>query len=495
MSKISAIDFANNVRQNKERLIQHCLENGVAASTANTLDEIVSINNEINGAHTGFKVEFVDIDGTVLKTEYVEAGGSATPPTPTFDSDYLEFVEWVYNNTYNLSNVQDDIVCIARYRTKNDTTLNERPTYIKILVNETTGKTVTLNAKVAGANAYIDWGDGSSPETHNTSVTHTYTNDGIYYIKAYGERYAFGSPQSNGANYGFLMTEGNWHLSVLAIYLGEHYSSYNGYNNSYLAYYQYSLEILLIDDNTSLNSSSQQYFSCCYNLKGIIFPSQFTSFNINSGAYQYDDNLVYICTTGAMTTTPNCDAIAVKYLVFKDCTHISNNRFIINAGYKLTKIPIAYLTSLTALSGYGSLYNCPSLKSLTFPENIGEITGLGSLYNLQQLIILNKYATINFVNSYVGIGMLDIVIPANFEGTINLASQHYNKSTYIGLAKKLKDLSGDTAHTFTVYNNYCYAIFNTVYVDANGDEVPAGTTGAKTLLQYVTDKNWTVTFS
>ena len=94
MSKIAALDFANNVRQNKQRLIQHCLDNLVPASDSDSLDEVVAKNNTITVEQNGIKVEFVDIDGTVLKTEYVEPGTAATPPTtnPNFDPDCLEFV-------------------------------------------------------------------------------------------------------------------------------------------------------------------------------------------------------------------------------------------------------------------------------------------------------------------------------------------------------------------------------------------------------------------
>lgn len=57
-----------------------------------------------------FQVQFVDMDGTVLKTEYVEYGGSVTPPEPLEHYGY-EFSHW--DGDY--SNITDDIIINAVY--------------------------------------------------------------------------------------------------------------------------------------------------------------------------------------------------------------------------------------------------------------------------------------------------------------------------------------------------------------------------------------------
>lgn len=74
---------------------------GVSATRTITVEAI---------AGEKFQVLFVDMDGTVLKTEYVEYGGSVTPPEPLEHYGY-EFSHW--DGDY--SNITDDIIINAVY--------------------------------------------------------------------------------------------------------------------------------------------------------------------------------------------------------------------------------------------------------------------------------------------------------------------------------------------------------------------------------------------
>ena len=63
------------------------------------------------------------------------------------------------------------------------------------------------------------------------------------------------------------------------------------------------------------------------------------------------------------------------------------------------------------------------------------------------------------------------------------------------MANKLKDNTGLTANTIT-FSTYSHRTrMNTIYLDANGARVPYGTAGAVSILGFIQNKNWTVSFS
>lgn len=119
-----------------------------------------------------YRVRYFDIDGTILKIEYVDAGGGLTPPNnPNFDNEYLIFDEWNYDiNNYVVYRPVD---VGAIYKTINNST------YIKCRFIGVTGLSVELS--ISGFTS-IDWGDG----TVDTNTTHTYAKEGNYVINITG---------------------------------------------------------------------------------------------------------------------------------------------------------------------------------------------------------------------------------------------------------------------------------------------------------------------
>lgn len=105
MAKIKVIDFLKNVELNRKSLIN-------SLKTANIdIDASASLSNAVNKANEKileinqqpdldydipdgyFEVRYVDIDGTLLKTEIVKKGETTTPPqNPSYDSERLQFV-------------------------------------------------------------------------------------------------------------------------------------------------------------------------------------------------------------------------------------------------------------------------------------------------------------------------------------------------------------------------------------------------------------------
>ena len=101
-------------------------------------------------AHTYYTVTFKDWDGTVLKTEQVEEGHSATAPTnPTRDS--YTFTGW----DKDFSNVRSDLIVTAQYQ-KNETPA-EAITVRLQAVSATGWASVYLWAWTDNGNVFSSW--------------------------------------------------------------------------------------------------------------------------------------------------------------------------------------------------------------------------------------------------------------------------------------------------------------------------------------------------
>ena len=124
-----------------------------------------------------FRVRFFDIDGTVLKEEWVDQGEDATaPPTPVYDPTYLDFMEW--NQPF--TNVQSDLDVGAIYNGK------DNKTYIFITLNAITGLTYEPGfSKATTDNMNVNWGDGNDDDNASSgsiSFPHTYAEAGNYIV-------------------------------------------------------------------------------------------------------------------------------------------------------------------------------------------------------------------------------------------------------------------------------------------------------------------------
>lgn len=120
-----------------------------------------------------YRVRYFDIDGTILKIEYVADGGNLNPPTnPTYDHDYLIFDEWNYDIENYVVEQPTDVGAI--YKTVDDATY--------LFIRPLSGTSLKPSLAIKGFTS-IDWGDG----TVDTSRSHTYTEGGSYIIKINGE--------------------------------------------------------------------------------------------------------------------------------------------------------------------------------------------------------------------------------------------------------------------------------------------------------------------
>ena len=153
----------------------------------NSISRMFLGNAEVNSAYFGstlvyahntrnFNVKFYDINGTLLSTQNVGKGQSASAPTFTmYDSTYVELDKW----TQPFSNVQCDLEIGAVPKTVGGRTY---------VLFDCGWETVTINIfKYTTDTTTINWGVGSGSDTTTTtsgyvSLSRTYTYGGTKVI-------------------------------------------------------------------------------------------------------------------------------------------------------------------------------------------------------------------------------------------------------------------------------------------------------------------------
>ena len=488
MSKISALDFAKNVEQNRQSLINHCLENGKSVSSTASLNEVVTTNNTIENGQNGFKVEFRDIDGTLLApVQYVQAGGSATVPStnPTFDSDYLEFDYWAVSGGDSLTNITRNTLVMPQYKTKLDSNLGQRPTYL-VCYFDSNQLSPTLQIGNTHTNAYVDWGDGTAAEQITTfTIQHTYASEGRYVITLYGDSYTVG-----GSSGGGIFTTNSYSKSLLKAYLGGNYTPPNG--GTYMFVNCSSLTNIVLITHSNFNNLTMS-FQNCYSLISIVIPSGTT--NIGQNCFQYCYSLKNIIIPSSVTVFGSnvfnfCYSLK-NIIIPNNVTTITSGAFYITGLFEIT-IP----SSVTSF-GETAFASCSALKNIIISNGVTSI-GNGAF---QSCSVLTEITIPSSVTSFGNnpfnscYALKNIILYSNFDITISFQGLYLSDECLIDIANKLKDNTGLTTRTITFNKFKCYSRMNTIYLDSNGDQVPYGTAGAVSLLAFIQNKNWTVAFS
>ena len=118
---------------------------------------------ETGGSTGDHKVRFIDWNGTVLKTEYVADGGSATAPTPPVH-DLLTFKKW--NNVFTNITKSKDIGALYD--------VADGKTYLFLSITKITGdQPAILLSKADTSLMTITWGDGTSQTTSGSGAVST----------------------------------------------------------------------------------------------------------------------------------------------------------------------------------------------------------------------------------------------------------------------------------------------------------------------------------
>lgn len=253
-----------------------------------------------------YRVRYIDIDGTVLKIEYVAKGGKLTPPTktPNFDPDYLIFDEWNYDIENYIVNEPTDVGAI--YKTVDDATY--------IFIKALTAFDINISNSFSNYTS-IDWGDG----TINTSTTHSYSQKGFYVIKIYGNIIITANA---GSGKSWLSIDSRWNNNIIKVYLKKGITEIPSFC------FQNVKGLSVVSIPSGFNTPNYALFETCPSLKCLILPKS-----------QIHENTL-------TRTISNCRSL--KYFsVSKELTKIGDSFFREVAGIYDFIIPKA-ITSIAA---------------------------------------------------------------------------------------------------------------------------------------------------
>jgi hypothetical protein len=399
-------------------------------------------------------VRFFDIDGTILKQEYVTTGADATAPTtPNIDPRYLVFAEW--NQAF--TNVQSDLDVGAMYDTI------DGKTYIFTRITNNTGFQPTLDLNKSTADLLtIDWGDGTTDTSSvNGSIaiqkSSVYPAIGDYVISidcAGTYRGSFNVP---------LYTTVEYASSVLKLYMGSTMTSVTNrtFEGCRAMRFVSLLKTLvfsspggtqtlmfrdcfsLIHCNIPKNSTGllRQFFENCYTLETISLPPSVTIFGT---------------TTGTSSTFSNC--INLKSINLKNITSIGTSAF---ASCQSLTQDILYPSGIT--TGQAGTFNgCKNLTAISFAgsalTSIGNdmIRGCGRLKSLEFPSTLTSIGT----NAFNG---NTAILEYTFNSTTPPTLANTNVFTGINAACKIYVPDANvndykTATNWSTYANYIYAL-------------------------------------
>jgi len=308
-------------------------------------------------------VRFFDIDGTILKQEYVTTGSNATAPRrPSYDPRYLVFAEW--NQPF--TNVQSDLNIGAMYDTI------DGKTYIFIRINNITGFQPTLQINKSSSDLLtINWGDGTANTTTTSSGTFqkpaAYSAIGDYLISI--DCAGIYQNVFNAALVGVTNT------GVLKIYLGTNFrlSSRGGFTTLS------SMNVISLNKEVQLDGVS--IFSGCRSLKhinasslssGATWESQFLfcwslkyisisepDVNVGGSTFQQCFSLKNFSKSGNITI----NFISGSSFNLNNCYNLEGN---ITLGANTTVIPNQCFSFCTSLESVTILGNITSLDNAAF---------------------------------------------------------------------------------------------------------------------------------
>lgn len=358
-------------------------------------------------------------------------------------------------------------------------TITNDPNEINLLVNDQGVGYISLNATFTGT-AYVDWGDGSSPQaiTSGTPFTKYYTEGTgtpcsrgytTFVIRVYGAtQFTTCRPtyttatNSNGTTLGQ-----RYSIGILEFYYGDNvqqiggsYFSSNGGGNSVYSFNQleyvkfpatcslfaipymfvncYALERVDLPYYTGVSSISMvNTFSGCVNLRSITFPSNFPISDLSS-------------------TFSGCASL--KSVIFNQSS--------------LPNITTSFTTTFA---------NCVNLVSISLPT-MANVTSFSSTftncYNLRYFKLANgsmvfgTTTAITFDNAFNGCGSLEQVILPSTVNTTFLASYAFQ------YCYSLKNITFPASWVFTNITNMFTNCYSLQRVEFKSPSVPTFITQA-----------------
>lgn len=521
MAKIKIQDYIRDVELNRQRLISSIKKQSPINDNISLGETVTKVTNIINNIESPvenkYRVRWININGDLIRTDYVEAGTNVTPPDPAIfncDPDYLEFDDWT--TTSDITNVQKDIDCGTIYKTKADSD-GRRWTYIFCNLASSIGLTVTIpyNKRNNAAIMLIDWGDGSELEQLPTDsyiglVSHTYQEDDHYVIKVWCDYngWVFNTEPPN-----YLLGARDLTDCVYKMFLGDNISS-----SKRLQLDSSALKYVSIPNSSTITSFTSEFFNNNNSLECIIFPKNITSTDnfwgyslkyivlnqklkslpsyflaymnaalslilpdglatiYNSMLTQSNGNgtrLTEKLTIPATVTELGNSALAysvIPEIIFEvpsSLSIIGNNAFTRCSG--LTTFDLTQFSNLTSVKSYA--FNSTDIEVMQVkPGIVLEQAAFGNMYRLKELILYD-----------------------NFDMPLGLSSYNLSLNTLYNIANWLKDNTGLTAKQF-VFSKYTKVVLQTNYINVQGLPANKSDAGAVSLFDYIRNKNWTISF-
>ena len=302
---------------------------------------IETAGGQPEGTHT---VQFIDVDGTILKTQFVANGGSATPPAnPTREK--CQFVKWL--NAYD--NITKDTDVFALYKS------SDGNSWYRVKANANDRMNLTIRCDTASP-VIIDWGDGSSD-------TATYRNKYTEFRHDYAERFDGWVKVSSEGNYRLGSLEADGNPCVIEVVVGDKVASIGP-----VARQMFNLRSIVIPD--TVKEYEGNLFYNCLSLLSLVLPDGAKKFAMNKTLYMTD--LRYVRLPETLTEMP-ANMLGNSYslqsvVIPEGVTSIGASAFQGCASLQSIVIPEG-VTSI----GASAFRDCGSLQSITIPESVTSI--------------------------------------------------------------------------------------------------------------------------
>ena len=295
---------------------------------------IETAGGQPEGTHT---VQFIDVDGTILKTQFVANGGSATPPAnPTREK--CQFVKWL--NAYD--NITKDTDVFALYKS------SDGNSWYRVKANANDRMNLTIRCDTASP-VIIDWGDGSSDTT-------TERNRYIELRHDYAEGFNGWVKVSSDGNHRLGSIEADGNPCVIEVVVGDKVATIGP-----VASQMFNLRSIVIPD--TVKEYEGNLFYHCLSLLSLALPDGAKKFSVNKSLYMAD--LRYVRLPETITEMPTN---------------------MLGKSYSLQSIVIP--EGVTSI-GASAFRGCSSLQSIIIPEGVTSIGDYAfqECYSLQRIVI------------------------------------------------------------------------------------------------------------
>ena len=448
----------------------------------------------------GFRVRFIDYDGTILKTMYVADGESANPPE---NPKHKGMVFQGWNCALDDIHGHRDIGAIF--------TTKSGACEFDVRMEIPTGLTVTFYPYIESGTLTIDWGNGSTDEISSTgkqTVSFTYADYGTYTIKmkiSSGGSWFIPDYFCQGSN-------GNYYL-IAARIAGVRQMS------NYAFQYKYGLRTVTMD--RSLTNMGEQIFYECRSLVAIVFPDSLTTIGRYSMQYCYalsrivfpdsitviSESICYYCYVLDGVTVPD-GVERIDYGAFQYCHSLSYVHFP-NTLTNIREYAFRYCyplhdlrlpDSLTNLGEY-AFNECFGIEEVRLPNSITSCGGyvFHTCRNLRKITIPTTWTSIPNGLCYRCYALENIEIP---ERITNIGDEAFYECYRLTEVKFHADIatirSGSFRYCRAMRDYYCYRntppnlTSSNVFNDIPGSCViwVPESTDRTVLTAYKTASNW-----